>query len=120
MTALETPAAAAGLADAVHTKLQSAAAPLKLTEVARGLPKPKRTKAAQWQTEVKQVLEEEIRIGRAFGAPSGKQGEMRYWSRDEKQLLREKAVELAASPQPLSALKSKLGKEVKGTDGAFV
>src|SRR5262249_29567467 len=111
---LESPAVEPALADSIHTKFQDASTPLKFSEVIRGLPKPKRTKAADFQEEVRAVLAEEVRLGRAFSYPSGKAGEARYWDRDEKQVLREKALQLAAAPVPASTLKIKLGQEMKG------
>src|SRR5262249_38688718 len=101
-------------------KLRAAPSPLKLAEVAKGLPKPKKVSAAEMQDQVRAILNEEVRVGRAFCCPSGKGGVMRHWSRDEKQLLRDKAVDLAATPKSMWALKKDLGKEVKGTDGSFV
>src|SRR5262245_23717126 len=87
--------ARAGPAEAVRAKLQDAPAPLKLAEVVKGLPRPKKVKKAEWAAEVRQVLEEEVRLARAYSYPSGKNGELRHWSRDEKQLLRDKALALA-------------------------
>src|SRR4051794_6703389 len=101
MTPLASPAAKPEVAEAVRAKLQQAPAPLKLADVAKGLPKPRGKKAADLQDEVRKVLDEEVRLGRAFCHPSGKDGAPRYWARDEKQVLRDKAVELAAAPQPL-------------------
>jgi hypothetical protein len=120
MTPLESPPVAIGLAEAIHEKLRGAAAPLKLADVAKGLPKPRKMKAPELQQEVQKVLDEEIRVGRAFSAPSGKNQETRYWSRDERQMLRDRAAELAATPQPLSSLMNKLAREAKGTDRTFV
>lgn len=117
---LETPAAVPTLAESIHTKLQSASAPLKFSEVARGLQKPRKIKAADFQEEIRAALAEDVRLGRVFSHPSGKEAEARYWARDEKQVLRDKALQLAATPQSLSALKIALGKEVKGTDPAFL
>lgn len=116
MTPVET--AAVTLDEALRTKLESAPAPLKFKDVAKGLPRPRKVTAAALEPEVRRLLDEEVRLGRAFACPSGKKGEMRYWARDEKHLLREKALELAASPLALAALKTKLGK-VTGADGAF-
>src|SRR5262245_10395799 len=90
---------ASDLAEAIRGRLQGAPAPLKLAEVAKGLPKPKKTTAADFKGEVRAVLEEQVRLGLAFCHPSGKQNEARYWSRDEKHLLRERALDLASNPQ---------------------
>jgi len=117
---LETPTAVPTLAESIHAKLQSASAPLKFFEVARGLEKPRKVKAADFQEEIRAALAEDVRLGRAFSHPSGKGGEARYWGRDERQTLREKALALATTPQSLSALKIALGKEIKGTDPAFI
>lgn len=111
---------ALSLGDTLVSKLQSAAAPLKLADAVKGLPRPKKVKPADFKDEARRALEEEVRHGRAYATASGKNGETRYWNRDERHLLREKAVELAATPQTLSGLKTKLGKVVKGTDGAFI
>ena len=120
MTALATPTTGTGLAEAVRAKLQTASGPLKLAEVVKGLPPQKGVKKAQLEEQVRDLLEEEVRLGAAFAWPSGKKGETRYWSRDERQFLRDRAIESAATPQPMSALKTKLGKEVKGVDGDYV
>lgn len=109
-----------GLAESIRTKLQGAPGPLKLSEVAKGLPKPKKLKAADFQNELRGVLQEQVQLGLAFSYPSGKNGEDRYWSRDEKNLLRTKAVEGAATPQTLAGLVKLLGKEVRGADKGFV
>jgi hypothetical protein len=120
MTPVEPPPATSVLAEAIRGKLQNAPAPLKLAEVVKGLPKGKKVKPADMQADVRHFLEEEVRLGRAFCYPSGKNTEVRYWSHDEKQILRGKAVELASTPETMSSLKTKLGKAVKGTDGAFI
>jgi hypothetical protein len=120
MTPVEAAPAAPALAEAVRAKLRDAAAPLTLKEVAKKLPGPEKRKPAAVQAEVRKVVEEEVSQGRAFAHPSGKKEEQRFWARDEKGLLREKAVELAATPLPLSKLRTKLSKEVKGADGAFI
>ena len=120
MTLLDSTTLTSELADAVRGKLQNAPVPLKLAEIVKGLPKPRRTKAAELQNEVRSILDEQVRIGAIFRCPSGKNGETRFWSRDEKHLLREKAMELAATPQSVVVLKKALAKEVKGSDAAFV
>jgi hypothetical protein len=120
MTTLDSPTAPAGLADIITSKLQGAASPLKLADVAKGLPRPRKVKAADFQNEIRTVLDDQIRLGLAFRYASGKGGLDRYWSRDERNLLRVKAVEIAAAPLTLVALKKKLGQEIKGVDGAFI
>jgi hypothetical protein len=117
---LESPTVAPALADDIHSKLQAASAPLKFAEVVKGLSRPKRIKADDFQEEVRTILAEEVRLGRVFSQPSGKSGEARYWGRDEKQVLRDKTLDLAANPLPIAMLKTKLGQEVKGTDPAFL
>ena len=104
-----------GIEETVRKKLQEAPGPLKLSEVVKGFPNPKK------QTEkVRNYLDEEVRHGRAFSYPSGKKEEVRYWVKDEKHLLREKTLEFATNPQSIPALKKYLGLVVKGADGAFV
>lgn len=120
MPTLEPSALASELPAAVHARLKTATGPLKLADLAKGLSRPKKVKVAEFLEDVRKILDEEVRLGRAFSYPSAKGSAVRYWAKDEKQLLRDKAVELAAMPQPLSALKTALGKEVLGTDGAFV
>jgi hypothetical protein len=120
MTPVDAPPLTAGLAEAVRAKLQQAPAPLKLAEVVKGLPKAKKAKVSEHQEVVRKMLEEEVRLGRAFCHPSGKNGEPRYWCKDEENLLREKALEIAATPLSLSALVTAAGKEVKGADKSFV
>src|SRR5262245_37864448 len=120
MTLLESSAVASGLAETVRTKVQSAAAPLKLADVAKGLTRPNKVKAADFQQEIRQLLEEDVRLGRLHSCPSGKDEAPRYWSRDEKQVLQEKALVLADQPKTLPALKTALAKEIKGVAPAFV
>lgn len=120
MTLLDSTTLTGELVDAVRNKLQNAPAPLKLAEILKGLPKPRRMKAVEFQNDVRSLLDEQVHIGTIFRSPSGKNGQTRFWSRDEKHLLREKALEVAAAPQTLSALKKALAKEIKGTDAAFV
>lgn len=120
MPTLEAPSIAPDIADAVRRKLHEATAPLKLEEVTKGLPKARKVKPAEQLEAVRKVLDEEVRLGKAFRYSSAKNEQPRFWARDEKQVLRDKAVELAVSPQALSALKKALGNEVKGVDGAFV
>src|SRR5258708_7502654 len=112
MTFLESPTVESGITDAVRARLQSAPAPLKLAAGVKNLATPRRVEAAPYKEEVRKLLEEDSRLGRAFCYPSGKKDELRYWSRDEKQILREKALDLAATPQPISTFRTKLGKEV--------
>jgi hypothetical protein len=100
--------------------LQLSPAPLTVKEAAKGLANPRKLKAPAFEAEVRRHLDEEVSQGQAFCAPSGKKEEPRYWSRDEKHLLRERALELCSTPQALSALQKLLGKEATGADGAFV
>ena len=91
-----------------------------MAELAKGLPRPKKVKKPDFDRQVLQALEDEVRVGGDFAYPSAKKGEMRYWSRDEHHLLREKAVEKARTPLPLSALTKELASEIKGVDSSFV
>src|SRR4051794_25531619 len=104
MATLESSSLASEVADAVRDNLQRAAAPLKLPDVTKGIRRPKKVKVTEFREEVRLLLVEDVRLGKVFCYPSGKNGVLRYWSRDEKHLLREKAVELAATPLTLSAL----------------
>lgn len=108
------------LAEAVRAKLLNAPTPLKLAEVVKGLPKPRKMKPADFRNEVELILGEQVRLGQVFVSSSGKNGELRYWSRDEKHLLREKALEIASTPQTLAAMKTKLKSEVKGVEPAYI
>jgi len=120
MTYLDSTTATSTLMEAVHGKLQSAPAPLPLSNVVKGLPRPRKMKVAEFQNEVQSILDEQVRLGLVFRCPSGKNGNLRYWSRDEKHLLREKALELASTPQTMAAMKTKLKKEVKGVEATFL
>lgn len=129
MTATDTPETATPtMLDKVQAVLQAAAdKPLTLKDVvkeaSKGMPKPKKVKgspAPDVAGEAKRLLEEEVRLGRAFAYESGKKGETRYWSKDEKHELREEALKLAAKPCDLAAFKKNLGAAVKGVDGGFV
>lgn len=120
MTLVDSTILTSEVAEAVRGKLQNAPAPLKLADVVKGLPKPRKTKAADFQNAIQPILDEQVRLGQAFRCPSGKNGETRYWSRDEKHLLREKALELASTPLSLAALKKSLKSEVKGVEASFL
>ena len=120
MTSLASPTLDSGITESVRAKLQAAPGPLKFAEVLKGLPKQKGVKAPQAKTQVQELLDEEVRLGRVFSQPSAKNGEARYWWRDERQYLRDKAIELTTTPLPMSTFKTKLGKEVKGVDGEFI
>jgi hypothetical protein len=113
-----------GIEETVRKKLQEAPGPLKLSEVVKGLPKPKKSKKGppvpDLTEEARKILDEEVRLGRAFSYPSGKKEEVRYWAKDEKHLLREKTREFASTPQSIASLKKQLATAVKGADGAFV
>src|SRR5262245_35857906 len=111
MTVTETAPLASPVHKAIREKLNLASAPLKLAEIVKGLPKPKKKKgepAADIKDEVREFLDVEVRASRAFAYPSGKDEELRYWSNDEKALLRQKVLDLAAEPQPIAELKKKL------------
>jgi hypothetical protein len=121
MPTVESPSVTGDLSEAVLAKLQDAPGPLKLADVSKGLPKPKKVKVAEFQQEeILPILEEQVRRGLAFRNPSGKDGAERFWNKDEKHLLREKAVELASNPQTLAGMSKSLGQEVKGVDKTFV
>lgn len=120
MTHLDSATATSALMETVHGKLQSAPSPLPLSNVVKGLPRPRKMKAAEFQNEVQSILDEQVRLGLLFRCPSGKNGNARYWSRDEKHHLREKALELASRPQTMAAMKTKLKKEVKGVEATFL
>ncbi|MDB5308406.1 MAG: hypothetical protein JWO38_2608 [Gemmataceae bacterium] len=108
------------LTEGIRTKLGTAPAPLKFAEVKKGLTKAKKQSASDFEVEIRRLLDEEVRDGRAFVYPSGKEGETRYWSRDEKHAIREEALRLAATPAPLADLKKKAGAVAKGADAGFV
>src|SRR5262245_38977191 len=120
MTPLEAPPVTSQLTEAIRAKLRDAPSPLKLADVAKGLPRPRKVKVPAFQQEVRAVLEEEGRLGNVFCYPSGKNGEARYWSRDEKQELRHHAIALATVPLELGKLQKAVAKVAKGTDPAFV
>jgi len=120
MTLVDSTFVTSEVAEAVRGKLQNAPAPLKLADVVKGLPKPRKTKAADFQNAIQPILDEQVRLGQAFRCPSGKNGDPRYWSRDEKHLLRERAIEIASTPLSPAAMKTKLKSEVKGVEPAFL
>jgi hypothetical protein len=105
------------LAEKIESKL--AATPLKLADIAKGL-KPRKVSVPNFQAEVRTFLEEQIRLGKMFCYPSGKNGAERYWNKDERHLLRNRAIELAVAPMTLSALAKSLAKEIKGVDAVFI
>ncbi len=113
--------AAPSLGDVIVAALKDSPHPLTFKEVLKKLPKrPKKVDAAAYEGRITGALDDETRSGRAFSAPSGKGGAVRYWGRDERQVLREKALELAATPAEQAKLVKAAAKEVKGADLAFV
>lgn len=120
MTDLDSATATSALMEAVRWKLQSAPAPLQLSQVLKGLKRPRKVKKAEFDHEIQSALDEQVRLGLVFCCPSGKNGNPRYWSRDEKHHLREKAIEFASTPQTIAAMKTKLKKEVKGVEATFL
>src|SRR5215218_9288807 len=100
---------APSIGDLIVEKLKGSPHPLKLAEVVKALPKPPRgVKPAAYKEQVNAALAEELRSGRAFSSPSGKNGEARFWGRDERYLLRERGLQLAGTPQELAKLRAKL------------
>ncbi|MGL4554701.1 MAG: hypothetical protein ACRC33_26340 [Gemmataceae bacterium] len=113
-------APAAALGETMVEKLKASPHPLTLKEAAKGVPKLKpKEKPAEVEARVRAALDAEVGTARLFTAPSGKAGAARYWGRDERHLLREKAVESAATPQPLAGLVKAVGKDATA-DPAFV
>ncbi len=120
MTLVESPTVVPDLVDAVRKKLQDAPAPLKLAEVTKGLPKPKKVKAADFQEDVRRLINEEVRLGQAFRYPSGPKGVERYWAKDEKQALRTAAIQAAGEPLTLAKLRDAAKRTVRGADNKYV
>jgi hypothetical protein len=108
------------LTETILAKILNAENPLKLAEVVKGLPRPKKVNAADFKEEVRKALEEAVQQNRLFATGSGKKQETRYWSRDETQVLKDRAVALASVPQSMSSFRTALGKEIKGVDGPFI
>jgi hypothetical protein len=104
----------------VRDKLDGSASPLKLAEVAKNLPKPRKQKAAEFHKEIEQLLDADYLDGKVFRYPSGPKGAIRYWARDERHLLIEVALKLGAEPRTIVTLKKELSRVIKGTDGAFI
>jgi hypothetical protein len=95
-------------------KLAESPVPMTLKEVTKGLPKVKVKKGEPKPEErVAEALEAEVATARVFRSPSGKKGEMRYWTKDERHHVREKVLELAAKPMKLEALAKMAAKELK-------
>jgi hypothetical protein len=105
----EPTAAATSLApvDAMRQKLEQSTRPLTLPELKKGLRKPKKQTLEEFEAELKGLLDEQARAGRVFSHPSGKNAEVRFWSKNEKQALRDEALNLAA-PGTLAELSKKL------------
>ena len=108
------------LISSIREKLQQSPQPLKLAEVVKGLPRPKKVKAADFQNQVLQALDAEFQMGRVFRYPSGAKGTERFWVRDEKQALRDAVMKAAAEPKSIATLKKEIGKSSKGTDANFI
>lgn len=108
------------LVSAITGRLTSTTIPLKFTEIVKGMSKPEGVSPAVFRQSAAQILDDEFRVGRAYRYPSGAKGVERFWSRDEKQVLRDAALTAASPPKTFSTLKAATGKAIKGTDGGFV
>jgi len=109
-----------GIADKLLAKIKAASNPLKIAEAVKGIAKPKKVSAADWASEIQTLLDEKVRAGQLFSYPSGSSDTVRYWDRDEKQLLRDRLLAMADSPQTIATLKKQLGSQFKGTAPAFI
>lgn len=99
-----TPTSPASLADLVTEKLSATPAPLKFADVKKGLRKPPKQSKDVFDANIREALVSATRAGRAFAYPSGKNGEERYWARDEKHAIREAALKQADTPDTLPKL----------------
>lgn len=108
------------VADMIREKLRAAPQPLKLADVVKGLTRPKKVKPADFQGLAREAIDAAFLLGQAFHYPSGPKGVERFWGRDEKQALRDAAVKAAAEPKTLAALRTAVGKAVKGTNPEFI
>jgi hypothetical protein len=104
----------------IRNKLSQSTVPLKLADVIKGLPRPKKVKPADFQADVLRVIDGEYSLGRVFRYPSGPKGVERFWAKDEKRVLQDAAAHAAEQPKTMSALKTAVGKSLKGTDPGFI
>jgi hypothetical protein len=117
---LAPPVAESTLPELIRDKLSRSDRPLKLADVVKGLPRPKKVKPADFQTNARDALDEDYRLGRVFRYHSGPKGVERFWVRDEKQILRGAILDAASQPKTQSTIRTAVGKTVKGTDGKFI
>ena len=104
--------------EVMRKKLAESPLPLRFSELRKGITKPRKQSTADFESELRNLLDEQARAGQAFSHPSGKNAEVRYWSKDEKHALREEALNLAA-PGTLAELSKKLV-PVSKADAVFI
>jgi len=123
VTATDAPASAPDstptLSELLWAKLKDSPAPLTVKELAKGLPKPKKVKAAEFEESLPSYLANDVQSGRVFRYPSGKAGVDRYWSRDEKHAIREAVLAAAATPLTVADLVKKATVAVQKVDKGF-
>jgi hypothetical protein len=106
-------------AEGVRQRIKDAPSPMKLADVVKGL-KPKKIKQDEFARQVVASLEEDVRQGLIFATPSAKNGAIRYWSKDERQALRDRVLELATTPLTLAALRRNAASAAKGCDAKYI
>lgn len=80
---------------------------MKLSDLKKGLTKPKKVSKEAFEANIQEEIVAATQSGRAFVYPSGKKGEDRHWSQDEKHAIHEEALRLAEAARALATLVKK-------------
>lgn len=100
--------------------VQEASAPARAADLSKRLPRPRKVRAADWTAAIRSVLDQAVAEGKIFAAASGKDGERRYWSRDERHFILAVLDRVAVVPQPLSRLRTAVAREAHGAAASFI
>jgi hypothetical protein len=115
----QTPPPPPSLPDTLRQTLATASTPLTLKELAKGLKRPSKVRAPEFEASLPGYLADDLQSGRVFKYGSGKAGADRYWSRDERHALREAVLSAAATPATVADLVKKAVAVGLKTDKAF-
>src|SRR5262249_52498882 len=113
------PAPTPNIPELIHQKLDHSTAPLTVKELAKGLARPKKVTAGEFEKSIADYLADNVRAGWVFGHPSGSKSAERYWNRDEKDVIRQAVLAAASEPKKLGDLKKAAKSAVAKVDKKF-
>ena len=119
MSDAATPTAAPTTLDTLRQRAADAPAPVAFKDLTKGMKKPAKQSAPDFQKGLADLLEEDVQTGRLFRYPSGPKGADRYWHKDEVHAIREAVLEAAAAPAAVADLAKKAAAAVPKTDKRF-